>query len=215
MRLTDACDCLGIALGASREEAQRAYRKAALQFHPDRNPNDPSATSKFQTVGEAWERVQQYLDNPRRWGQHADPPEDFASNGGDTNSSNNHYAASWEEMFAQWFGGGGGGGGGGMPRYSYSDFEPPPAHKAGCKCSTCKAERRRESEAADRGAGEVAQAGGEVADDGGGPRGAQPVHVVPGRHLRVLLRVEIKNLAPHPRPLMLQMLSRQQPVLCI
>ena len=53
MRLADACELLAIGTGTSREDAQKAYRKLALRHHPDRCPNDPSATSRFQTVGEA------------------------------------------------------------------------------------------------------------------------------------------------------------------
>ena len=53
MRLADACELLAIGTGTSREDAQKAYRKLALRHHPDRCPNDPTATSRFQTVGEA------------------------------------------------------------------------------------------------------------------------------------------------------------------
>lgn len=151
MRLADACDCLGIDVSTvGRDDAQRAYRKAALRHHPDRNPNDPDATGKFQTVGEAWERVQQYYESPRRWGHHADPPEkdEFCAKdpGSGEFAGGQQYYASWEEMFSRWFGGAGGSGG----RPDFSGFEPPPSHKTGCKCATCKAERRRDEIFAER-----------------------------------------------------------------
>jgi hypothetical protein len=50
-----------------------ATRKQALLHHPDRS-SAPDATSRFQTIGEAWERVQLFHDHPMRWGAHADPP---------------------------------------------------------------------------------------------------------------------------------------------
>jgi hypothetical protein len=40
---------------ASAEEIKRAYRRLSLRHHPDRNPNDPMATSRFQAVVLAYE----------------------------------------------------------------------------------------------------------------------------------------------------------------
>jgi hypothetical protein len=45
---------LGVHQRASSEELKRAYRISAKQLHPDRHPNDPSATSKFQVLSEAY-----------------------------------------------------------------------------------------------------------------------------------------------------------------
>lgn len=47
-------DILGVSPGSSNEDIKRAYRKLALQWHPDRNKT-PEAESKFKEIGEAYE----------------------------------------------------------------------------------------------------------------------------------------------------------------
>ena len=137
MRLVDACEILGIHASASRDDAQRAYRKQALLHHPDRS-SAPDATSRFQTIGEAWERVQLFHDHPMRWGAHADPPEQAADAGPSTRHTSGPDHASWEELFKAWFGGVGG------TQWQEADFQPPPQHTASCQCARCAAERRRD-----------------------------------------------------------------------
>jgi molecular chaperone DnaJ len=46
---------LGVGKDASKEEIQRAYRKMALKYHPDKNPDDSKATENFKKVAEAFE----------------------------------------------------------------------------------------------------------------------------------------------------------------
>lgn len=48
---------LGVSSDASPEQVRQAYRKLALQFHPDKNPDDPSATEKFQELSAAYKRI--------------------------------------------------------------------------------------------------------------------------------------------------------------
>jgi molecular chaperone DnaJ len=50
----DYYDILGLARGASDQEIKSAYRKLAMQFHPDRNPNNPDAEDKFKEASEAY-----------------------------------------------------------------------------------------------------------------------------------------------------------------
>ena len=51
----DYYEVLGVQKSATAEEIKKAYRKAAMKYHPDRNPGDKEAEAKFKEVGEAYE----------------------------------------------------------------------------------------------------------------------------------------------------------------
>jgi molecular chaperone DnaJ len=52
---SDLYEVLGVSKEASDSEIQKAYRKLALKYHPDKNPDDPKAAGNFKKVSEAYE----------------------------------------------------------------------------------------------------------------------------------------------------------------
>lgn len=80
--IKDPYSILGVSREASAEEVKKAYRKLALETHPDRNPGDKAAEEKFKEVKEAYELI----INPSEQGQSPfggfDPFRDFFRSGG-------------------------------------------------------------------------------------------------------------------------------------
>ncbi|KAG6258442.1 hypothetical protein E4U24_002059 [Claviceps purpurea] len=74
-------DALGVQPTATGLEIKKAYRKMAILHHPDKNPNDPTAHEKFQTIGEAYQ-VLSDTDLRKAYDKfgkdHAKPQEGFA-----------------------------------------------------------------------------------------------------------------------------------------
>ncbi|MBQ8744511.1 MAG: DnaJ domain-containing protein, partial [Mailhella sp.] len=84
MSQRDYYEILGVAKDASEDEIKRAYRKLALKYHPDHNPDNPEAEQKFKEAAEAYD----VLRNPeRRANYDRSPTADPAGMGGNGFSS--------------------------------------------------------------------------------------------------------------------------------
>jgi DnaJ-class molecular chaperone len=57
LTMTDHYTTLGVSESASQEEIKQAYRKLAMQFHPDRNPGNAEAEAKFKEINAAYSEV--------------------------------------------------------------------------------------------------------------------------------------------------------------
>ena len=62
MAKRDYYDVLGINKSANADQIKSAYRKLAVKYHPDKNPEDKTAEDKFKEASEAY----QVLSNPER-----------------------------------------------------------------------------------------------------------------------------------------------------
>lgn len=107
MSKRDYYDVLGVSKSSSAEEIKKAYRKLAIKFHPDKNPNDKTAEDKFKEAAEAYE----ILSNPekkQRYDHYGHAGVGGASgNGGGYGGG----GMNMEDIFSQFgdiFGGGGG-----------------------------------------------------------------------------------------------------------
>jgi molecular chaperone DnaJ len=116
MTKRDYYEILGVAKNASADEIKKAYRKVAIQYHPDKNPGNKEAEEKFKEAAEAYE----VLSNAEKRAQYDRFGHSRPGHGGFSGGNMN-----MDDIFSQFgdiFGGGSpfdsffGGGGGGRQR---------------------------------------------------------------------------------------------------
>ena len=120
----DFYEVLGVNKSATADEIKKAYRKVAMQYHPDRNPGDKDSEEKFKEAASAYEILSDADKKAKydRYGHQAFGP--GTSGGGSYGGMNTEDIFSQfgdifgDDMFGSFFGGGrrGGGGGGGRAR---------------------------------------------------------------------------------------------------
>ncbi|GAB3050849.1 molecular chaperone DnaJ [Acinetobacter apis] len=109
MAKRDYYEVLGTAKTASDDEIKKAYRKLAMKYHPDRNPDNPEAEEKFKEATEAYE----VLSNSEKRSMY-DRMGHNAFEGGFGGGGGGHGGFSADDIFSQFgdiFGGAFGGGG--------------------------------------------------------------------------------------------------------
>lgn len=84
--LDDPYKVLGVSPDASDEEIKKAYRKLAMKYHPDRNPDDPEAARKMQEINAAYDIIK----NPDAYKQ--------AHTGGGQQAGYNPYGGAWQQI---------------------------------------------------------------------------------------------------------------------
>ena len=119
MAKKDLYDVLGVSKTATADELKKAYRKLAMQHHPDRNPGDDSAEQKFKEISEAYDILK---DDQRRAAYdrmgHAAFEQGMGGHqgggfgGGFQGGFQGNFSDIFEEMFGEFMNGGGGGRGG-------------------------------------------------------------------------------------------------------
>jgi molecular chaperone DnaJ len=108
MSKRDYYDVLGVSKSSGQDEIKKAYRKVALKYHPDRNPDDKEAEDKFKEAAEAYD-VLGNEDKRRKYDQFGHQAFGPGTGGGFQGNMNDIF-----DMFGDIFGGNSGGGFGGF-----------------------------------------------------------------------------------------------------
>jgi molecular chaperone DnaJ len=124
MAKRDFYEILGVSKSASADEIKKAYRKVAMQYHPDRNPGDKEAEEKFKEAAEAYEILSDADKKAKydRYGHAAFGPGTSGGGGGGYSNMDDIFSQFGDifgdDMFGGFFGGGSrrSSGGGGRAR---------------------------------------------------------------------------------------------------
>ena len=115
MSKRDYYEVLGVDKGAADSDIKKAYRRVAMKYHPDRNPDDPDADHKFKEATEAYDIL---MDREKReaYDRFGHAGVDSSMGGGGFGGGN--FSDIFGDVFGDIFGGGGRGGRGGPQRGS-------------------------------------------------------------------------------------------------
>jgi len=124
MAKRDYYEVLGINRDASDDEIKKAYRKLAMKFHPDRNPDNPKSEEQFKEAKEAYEILS---DKQKRgaydqFGHAGVDPSAGGGQGFGGGAGMGGFADAFGDIFGDIFGGGRGGGGGRSNVYRGADL---------------------------------------------------------------------------------------------
>ncbi|MBT4522830.1 MAG: molecular chaperone DnaJ [Halieaceae bacterium] len=110
MSKRDYYEVLGVSKGTDAKDIKKAYRRVAMKYHPDRNPDDPKAEEKFKEASEAYEILS---DGEKRqaYDQYGHAGVDPSRGGGAGGFGGGSFSDIFGDVFGDIFGGGGGRGG--------------------------------------------------------------------------------------------------------
>src|SRR5512143_2887319 len=107
MDYKDYYKILGVERSANADDVRKAYRKLAMQYHPDRNPDNPQAEEKFKEINEAYQvlsdsqkraRYDQLGESYTEWQQRGAPSGGFQWDDWFTNSPGGGANVSREDL---------------------------------------------------------------------------------------------------------------------
>ena len=119
MAKRDYYEVLGVPKNAGDDDIKKAYRKKAVEFHPDKNPGDKAAEEKFKEAAEAYD-VLRDADKRARYDRYGHAGVDNMGGGGASFEGMSmddifrRFGFDTEDVFAEFFGGGGRRSGGGF-----------------------------------------------------------------------------------------------------